>query len=181
MTTKLHEPLRSTWDVYCHTCISVPHHSVPPLQQSNLWSCKTQPQTGSSRESMFLKRGHPKAGSIPRCSFPAAAFSVRQFKNVCLPYLHILDNVLVMWSPWTPSLLSSGKWIIGWSLRNKWHLVSVVGYLYSQKKWYSRRVQSGNLLASVLQLLSFKYRGETGACELECRRISVFKMLEGGL
>lgn len=181
MTTKLHEPLRSTWDVYCHTCISVPHHSVPPLQQSNLWSCKTQPGTGSSRESVCFSRGEiPKQAPSPGVPFLLLHF-LRESLKTCLPYLDILDNVLVMWSPWTPSLLSSGKWIIGWSLRNKWYLVSVVGYLYSQKKWYSRRVQSGNLLASVLQLLSFKYRGERGACELERKRISVFKMLEGGL
>lgn len=33
---------------------------------------------------MFLKRGDPEAGSVPRCSFPAAAFSAGQFKNICL-------------------------------------------------------------------------------------------------
>lgn len=39
-------------------------------------------------------RGDQKAGSIPGFCFPAVTFSVGQFKNICLPYLDLLDNVL---------------------------------------------------------------------------------------
>ena len=43
---------------------------------------------------MFPVRGDHKAGSIPGFSFPAAAFSVEQFKNICLLHLDLVDNVL---------------------------------------------------------------------------------------
>ena len=54
MNAKLHESLKAH-EMRTITQVTVFYHHtmspfMPSLQQSNLWSCKTQPQTGSSME-----------------------------------------------------------------------------------------------------------------------------------
>lgn len=54
MNAKLHESLKAH-EMRTITQVTVFYHPtmspfMPSLQQSNLWSCKTQPQTGSSME-----------------------------------------------------------------------------------------------------------------------------------
>lgn len=137
---------------------------------------------------MFPMRGDDKAGSIPVFSFPAAAFSAGQFKNICLPHLDFLDNVLqldevlelllLLWFCQVSRSLPDLSEASGTPLEvpNTCGGLFMLSEKVTFRKSTERKPFGFSSLASVFQV-----RSGRGVCELAHGRISALKMLLEGV